>query len=69
MASRRNNLTDDELADMSAIVQVTINKLVAYADKHNFDRDSVMRTFAQMFKLMTEISTFKHYGETEKGVE
>lgn len=59
-----SDLTDAELADFNKIVGETITKLVKCADKHNIDRDSFIKYFGAMFKLMTEISTFTHY---EKG--
>jgi hypothetical protein len=59
--NKRNRLTEAELDDINNIVGDTLAALVGCADKHNIDRDSLVRYFAAMFKVMAEVSTFKHY--------
>lgn len=59
--NEQNRLTEAELDDINDIVGDTITALVDCADKHNIDRDSLVRYFAAMFKVMAEVSTFEHY--------
>lgn len=67
MSEHASGLTDKEFDDFNDIVGETITKLVECADKHNIDRDSFVRYFAQMFGVMAEISTFEQYGKGGEG--
>lgn len=51
--------------DMSEIYPNVITQLVALADKHNVDRDDLVKYFAKMFSVMSEISTFVNWGKTD----
>lgn len=59
--AERNAVVDD----MSEIYPDVINQLVALADKHNVNRDDLIKYFAKMFSVMSEISTFVNWGEGE----
>ena len=61
--NEKKRLTEAELDDINDIIGDTLTALVGCADKHNIDRDSLVRYFAAMFKVMAEISTFEHYKE------
>lgn len=47
--------------DMSKIYPMVITQLVALADKHNANRDDLVKYFAAMFSAMAEISTFVNW--------
>ena len=53
------------MEDFTQVVNDTINRVIFIADKHNIDRDNAIQHFATIFKIMTEISTFQNWGETE----
>ena len=63
-----SNLTDAEFKDFNEIVQTTLNSLIDCADKHNIDRDSLIKYFGVIFGTMADVSTFTNYTRaTEKG--
>lgn len=47
--------------EFAEIVAVSVDKVIALADKYNVDRDNAMDYFATNVSTMTEISTFKNY--------
>lgn len=61
----REQLSDKEHAawvkEFAEIVAVSVDKVIALADKYNVDRDNAMDYFATNVATMTEISTFKNY--------
>lgn len=50
---------NDLFTDMQEIFCEVINKLVAVADKHNYDRDDVIKKFAVMLDMLADITTLK----------
>ena len=62
MAEYVDGLTQEEAEDFKAIVSLTIQKLLECADKHNFDRDSFMKYFADTFNAVCKVCTFSHFG-------
>ena len=62
------DLTEKEIKDVAKIVNETLSALVKCADKHNIDRDSFVRYFADMLLVMCEVSTFRDFNK-EKGGE
>jgi hypothetical protein len=56
-----SGLTDKEFNDFNKIVRKTTDELIKCADKHNIDRDSLMKYFIGIFGTMVEISTFANY--------
>ena len=62
MAEMNSELTETEynavVEDMTEIYPPIIEQLVTLADKHNFDRDDIIKFFADMFSAMAEVSTF-----------
>lgn len=61
----REELSEKEHAawvkEFAEIVAVSVDKVIALADKYNVDRDNAMAYFATNVSTMTEISTFKNY--------
>lgn len=61
MTEEQNNLTDEELGDLSEIVAKAINDICIMADKHNIDRDSMLKCFADMIAIFADISTIQGF--------
>lgn len=61
----REQLSEKEHAawvkEFAEIVAVSVDKVIALADKYNVDRDNAMDYFVTNVSTMTEISTFKNY--------
>lgn len=62
MAEYVDSLTSEELEDFKAIVSLAIEKLLECADKHNIDRDSFMKYFADTFSAICKTCTFSNFG-------
>ena len=58
---RENKLTDEEFEEFNEIVKNVLNALIDCADRHNIDRDSLIKYFCGVFGAMAEISTFARY--------
>ena len=57
-------MSGKELSDLfSPIVQELTSTLCSVADENGYDRDSFIQSFAKIFEVMSEISTFKKGGE------
>lgn len=55
---------EDELRDFNTIISDDlIPKLIKFADKHNFDRDNIIKHTAKVLTIMSEISTFENFRE------
>lgn len=72
--SRLSNITETQLTeaehnaiveDITKIYPSVIKQLVALADKHNIDRDDLIRYFADVFSTMVRISTFVNWGNSD----
>lgn len=55
MSDKQNNLTDKEMEDFQSIVTDTLASICAMADKHNIDRDSMLKYFTGMLTVFTEV--------------
>ena len=53
------DLTDEELGKVVEITKKTICTLIGFADKHNIDRDSFVKYFADVLSVMCKTGTFK----------
>ena len=64
-------LNDKEFKDFNDMVQNTLNSLIVCADKHNIDRDSLVKYFSAIFGTMAEVSAFTNYtiASKERGGE
>ena len=61
MSEKQSNLTDKEMEDLQVIVTDTLASVCAMADKHNIDRDSMLKYFADMLTAFTEVASIQNY--------
>lgn len=61
MSDKQSNLTDKEMEDLQSIVADTLSSVCAMADKHNIDRDSMLKYFADMLTAFTELASIQNY--------
>ena len=61
MSDKQSNLTDKEMEDLQNIVTDTLASVCAMADKHNIDRDSMLKYFADMLTVFTEVASIQNY--------
>ena len=61
MSDKHSNLTDKEMEDLQNIVTDTLANVCAMADKHNIDRDSMLKYFADMLAAFTEVASIQNY--------
>ena len=59
-------LNDEELEDFNNLISGTvIPELMRIADKHNIDRDSMIKFTADTLTAMSELATFEKWGDAE----
>lgn len=60
-----DGLTDAErnavFDDMEKVYPMVVNQLIALADKHNVERDNVIKHFAAIFSKIAECGTFVNW--------
>ena len=61
MIDKHSNLTDKEMEDLQNIVTDTLANVCAMADKHNIDRNSMLKYFAVMLAAFTEVASIQNY--------
>lgn len=61
MSDKQSNLTDKEMEDLQSIVTDTLASICTMADKHNIDRDSMLKYFADMLTAFTEVASIQNY--------
>ena len=61
MSDNQSNLTDKEMEDLQNIVTDTLANVCAMADKHNIDRDSMLKYFADMLTALAEFASIHNY--------
>lgn len=61
MSDKQSNLTDKEMEDLQSIVTDTLASVCAMSDKHNIDRDSMLKYFADMLTAFTEVASIQNY--------
>lgn len=61
MSDKQSNLTDKEMEDLQSITTDTLASVCAIADKHNIDRDSMLKYFADMLTAFTEVASIQSY--------
>ena len=66
MTDKQSNLTDKEMEDLKNIVTDTLANVCSMADKHNIDRDSMLKYFADMLTVFTEVATIQNYETVER---
>ena len=61
MSDNQSNLTDKKMEDLKNIVTDTLANVCAMANKHNIDRDSMLKYFADMLTALTEVASIQNY--------
>lgn len=61
MSDKQSNLTDKEMEDLQNIVTDTLASVCAMADKHNIDRDSMLKYFSDMLAAFAEVTSIQNY--------
>lgn len=61
MSEKQSNLTDKEMDDLQNIVTDTLASVCVMADKHNIDRDSMLKYFADMLTAFAEVASIQNY--------
>lgn len=61
MSDKQSNLTDKEMEDLQNIVADTLVSICVMADRHNIDRDSMLKYFADMLTVFTEVASIQNY--------
>ena len=61
MSDKQSNLTDKEMEDLQNIVADILASVCAMADKHNIDRDSMLKYFADVLTALTEVASIQNY--------
>lgn len=61
MSDKQSNLTDKEMEDLQIITTETLASVCAMADKHNIDRDSMLKYFADMLTAFAEVASIQNY--------
>ena len=61
MSDKQSNLTDKEIEDLQNIVTDTLASICTMADKHNIDRNSMLKYFADMLAVFTEVASIQNY--------
>lgn len=59
--SDKSNLTDKEMEDLQNIVADTLASVCAMADKHNIDRNSLLKCFADTITTFAEVANIQNY--------
>lgn len=65
MSDKQGNLTDEEIEDLQGIVTDTLASICTMADKHNIDRDSMLKCFTEMLTAFTEVASIQNYETNE----
>ena len=61
MSGKQNDLTDKEIKDLQNIVTDTLASICTMADKHNIDRNSMLKYFADMLAAFAEVASIQDY--------
>ena len=61
MSGKQNNLTDKEIEDLQNITTDTLASICTMADKHNIDRNSMLKYFAYMLAAFTKVASIQNY--------
>ena len=61
MSEKQNSLTDKEMEDLQSITTDTLASVCTMADKHNIDRDSMLKYFADMLTAFIEVASIQNY--------
>ena len=61
MTDKQRNTTDKEMEDLQNIVADILASVCSMADKHNIDRDSMLKYLADMLTALTEVASIQNY--------
>ena len=61
MSDKQSNLTDKEIEDLQNITADTLASICTMADKHNIDRNSMLKYFAVMLAAFTKVASIQNY--------
>lgn len=61
MSGKQNDLTDKEIEDLQNITTNTLASICTMADKHNIDRNSMLKYFADMLAAFAEVASIQDY--------
>ena len=61
MSDKQSDLTDKEIKDLQNIVTDTLASICTMADKHNIDRNSMLKYFADMLAAFAEVASIQNY--------
>ena len=61
MSGKQSDLTDKEIEDLQNITTDTLASICTMADKHNIDRNSMLKYFADMLAAFTEVASIQNY--------
>ena len=61
MSGKQNVLTDKEIEDLQNITTNTLASICTMADKHNIDRNSMLKYFAVMLAAFTKVASIQDY--------
>lgn len=61
MSDKQSNLTDKEMEDLQRITTETLASVCVMADKHNIDRDSMLKYFGDMLTAFAEVASIQNY--------
>ena len=61
MSGKQSDLTDKEIEDLQNITADTLASICTMADKHNIDRNSMLKYFADMLAAFAEVASIQNY--------
>ncbi len=61
MSDEQHKLTDKEMEDFQSITADTLANICAVADKHNINRDSMLKYFSGMLTAFAEVASIQNY--------
>ena len=61
MSDKQSDLTDKEIEDLQNITADTLASICTMADKHNIDRNSMLKYFADMLAAFAEVASIQNY--------
>lgn len=61
MSDKQSNLTNKEMEDLQSIVTDILASVCGMADKHNIDRDSMLKYLADMLTAFVEVASIQNY--------
>ena len=61
MSDKQSDLTDKEIEDLQNITADTLASICTMADKHNIDRNSMLKYFADMLAVFAEVASIQNY--------